>query len=80
MQQDVLDNEAFIAAGSLNMLVLCYGGSFCRSRGTVAIESWRRVATDVRSGVAENCGHWIPEERPEWVVRQLLAFFAEERA
>jgi len=78
MRQDVLDNEAFIAAGKLNMPVLCYGGTLGRGRGMGAIESWRRVATDVRGGIAENCGHWIPEERPEWVVEQLLAFFAQE--
>jgi len=58
--------------------VLCYGGTCGRGRGMGAIESWRRVATDVRGGIAENCGHWIPEERPEWVVEQLLAFFAQE--
>jgi len=78
MRQDVLDNEAFIAAGKLNMPVLCYGGTLGRGRGMGAIESWRRVATDVRGGIAENCGHWIPEECPEWVVEQLLAFFAQE--
>jgi len=78
MRQDVLDNEAFIAEGKLNMPVLCYGGAHGRGRGMSAIESWRRVATDVRGGVVENCGHWIPEERPEWVVEQLLAFFGEE--
>ena len=78
MRQDVLDNDAFIAAGKLNMPVLCYGGTLGRGRGMGAIESWRRVATDVRGGIAENCGHWIPEERPEWVVEQLLAFFAQE--
>lgn len=27
---------------------------------------------------AEGCGHWIPEERPQWVIGQLLAFFGEE--
>jgi hypothetical protein len=62
------------------MPVLCYGGSVGRSRGMAAIESWRRVATNVRGGVAENSGHWIPEECSRWVVEQLLAFFAEERA
>jgi len=78
MRQDVLDNEAFIAHGKLNMPVLCYGGSHGRGRGMSAIESWRRVATNVCGGIVENCGHWIPEERPEWVVEQLLAFFGEE--
>ncbi len=76
--QDVADNEAWIAAGKLRMPVLCYGGPLGRGRGMGAIESWRRVAEDVRGGIAEGCGHWIPEERPQWVIEQLLAFFGEE--
>ena len=76
--QDVADNEAWIAAGKLQMPVLCYGGPLGRGRGMGAIESWRRVAEDVRGGIAEGCGHWIPEERPQWVIEQLLAFFGEE--
>ena len=75
--QDVADNQAFLSEGKLKMPVLCYGGAL--GRGTLAIESWRRIAEDVRGGVVEDCGHWIPEERPEWVVEQLLAFFGEER-
>jgi len=79
MRQDVAGNEAFIAQGKLQMPVLCFGGSDGRGRGMLAIESWRRVATDVRGGVVESCGHWIPEERPAWVVEQLLSFFGEEQ-
>jgi pimeloyl-ACP methyl ester carboxylesterase len=79
--QDVADNEAFLARdGKLRMPVLCYGGPLGRGRGMAAIESWRRVAEDVRGGIAEGCGHWIPEERPDWTVAELLAFFGEERA
>jgi pimeloyl-ACP methyl ester carboxylesterase len=77
--QDVADNQAFLAQGKLQMPVLCYGGAHGRGRGMAALDSWRRVAEDVRGGVADNCGHWIPEERPDWVVEQLLAFFGEEK-
>ena len=77
--QDVADNQAFLSEGKLKMPVLCYGGALGRGRGALAIESWRRIAEDVRGGVVEDCGHWIPEERPEWVAEQLLAFFGEER-
>ena|SRR5690349_9779327 len=77
--QDIIDNEAFIAQGKLSMPILCYGGAQGRGRGLNALESWQRVATDVRGGIVEGCGHWIPEERPDWVVSQLLAFFGEER-
>jgi pimeloyl-ACP methyl ester carboxylesterase len=75
--QDIEDNQAFIAQGKLEMPVLCYGGAAGRGRGMAAMESWQRVASDVRGGIAEGCGHWIPEERPEWVVERLLEFFGE---
>jgi pimeloyl-ACP methyl ester carboxylesterase len=77
--QDVADNEVFLKqGGKLQMPVLCYGRPHGRGRGMGAIESWRRVAADVRGGIAEGCGHWIPEERPDWMIEQLLAFFGEE--
>jgi pimeloyl-ACP methyl ester carboxylesterase len=76
--QDVIDNSAFIAQGKLQMPVLCFGGSHGRGRGIAALESWRRAAVDVRGGVAEGCGHWIPEERPDWTRQQLRAFFGED--
>ena len=37
------------------------------------LEDWREVATDVR-GRALACGHFIPEERPEELVRELRRF------
>jgi pimeloyl-ACP methyl ester carboxylesterase len=33
----------------------------------------------MRGGIAERCGHWIPEERPAWVVEQLLSFIGEAK-
>ena len=77
--QDVADNEAFLAQGKLEMPVLCYGGTHGRGRGRAAIESWQRAASNVRGGVAEDCGHWIPEERPDWVLQELLRFFDEDQ-
>ncbi|MCE2474588.1 MAG: alpha/beta hydrolase [Alphaproteobacteria bacterium] len=78
--QDVTDNQSFLSQGKLRMPVLCYGGAKGRGRGEAAIESWRRVADDVRGGVVDDCGHWIPEERPDWVTTELRAFFGEETA
>ena len=75
--QDILDNEEFIAEGKLKMPVLCYGGALGRGRGKLAMESWERVADNVEGGVLQDCGHWIPEERPKWVVEQLHAFFSQ---
>ncbi len=79
--QDVSDNEAFLKRdGKLKMPVLCYGGPHGRGRSMGAIESWRRVTEDVRGGIADGCGYWIPEERPQWVIDELLVFFGEARA
>ena len=76
--QDAKDNQAFIKQGKLAMPILVYGGGAPNvGRGLYAMDSWQRVACDVRGGVAEGCGHWIPEERPAWVVERLLEFFGE---
>jgi haloacetate dehalogenase len=37
---------------------------------------WRDWAADVR-GRALDCGHYVPEERPDEVARELEAFFAD---
>lgn len=67
--EDIAFTVAFRAAGRmLEMPILVYGGDpNSRGRGMTALESWARVATRVTGGVAENCGHWIPEERPDFV-------------
>lgn len=76
MPQDARDNQAFVRQGKLHMPILVYGGGAPNvGRGLYAMDSWSRVASDVRGGVAEGCGHWIPEEKPAWVVERLQAFF-----
>lgn len=40
------------------------------------VPAWRAVAEDVRGGTVERCGHFIPEEKPDFVVEQALEFFA----
>ncbi|WP_244816153.1 alpha/beta fold hydrolase [Caballeronia sp. Lep1P3] len=39
-----------------------------------ALAEWRRVARDV-SGRALPCGHYIPEEEPQMLIEEILAFF-----
>ncbi|SEB19205.1 alpha/beta fold hydrolase [Variovorax sp. YR216] len=78
MARDAKDNQVFIKQGKLPMPILVYGGGAQNvGRGLYAMDSWQRVARDVRGGVAEGCGHWIPEERPAWVVERLLEFFTD---
>ena len=74
--QDVTDNQAISAAFKLPMPVLALGGDRSWGRRMEVVESLRRMATDVRGGVIENCGHWMPEEQPAALLEQLLAFFA----
>lgn len=45
-------------------------------RGDGLLEVWKQWATDVR-GEGLDCGHFIPEEAPEQLTDQLLAFFAD---
>jgi pimeloyl-ACP methyl ester carboxylesterase len=59
----------------LKMPVLALGGE--RGFGAIAKRSMEQLADNVRGGVVEQCGHWIPEERPEYLSEQLLKFFAE---
>jgi hypothetical protein len=33
------------------------------------------VANDVRGGVVPNSSHWIPEERPDFLIKMLENFF-----
>ncbi len=78
MARDTRDNKGFIAQGKLQMPLMVYGGgNKIVGRSMHAVDSWQRVASDVRGGVAEGCGHWIPEERPAWVVERLQEFLAD---
>jgi len=59
------------AAEKLTIPVLAIGGS--ASAATLVEDDMKMVATDVIGAVAPECGHWIPEEQPEWLTAQLLA-------
>lgn len=64
INQDVLDNEAFLKTNKLEMPILALGGANAFGRGGETLSSLKRVGIDVRGGVVENCGHWIAEEQP----------------
>ena len=57
-------------------MVLALGGAL--ALGETVMTTVLAVATDVRGGVIERCGHWIPEEQPEYLTQQLLTFFGED--
>jgi pimeloyl-ACP methyl ester carboxylesterase len=63
----------------LEMPVLALGGD--HFNGLMVKEAMERMAADVSGGVIPDCGHWVTDEQPEYVVDQLLTFFdSEERA
>ena len=78
LPQDAEDNRNILSRnGKLKMPVLALGGDKSFGRGMECIESLRRVAENVRGGLVKDCGHWIAEEQPDFLVEQLLGFFSE---
>lgn len=73
--QDVEHNKEH-AKTRLKMPVLALGGE--RGFGSRTVRSMQELAENVRGGVIERCGHWIAEERPDYLIEQLLSFFEEE--
>jgi pimeloyl-ACP methyl ester carboxylesterase len=71
-----IDHNKENAKTRLKMPVLALGGE--RGFGRAPLHSMRALADDVRGGVIERCGHWIAEERPDYLIEQLLTFFAEK--
>ena len=70
--KDMEDNTT-LSKDKLNMPVLAFGADSVMKEDT--LRSFQAVANNVRGGVVPDCGHFVPEERPEFVVEQLLAFF-----
>ena len=54
--------------------ILAFGAD--KGVGSRLVETMRLVATDVRGGVFESCGHYLPEEAPRSVAEQIIRFMA----
>lgn len=61
-----------LAENKVQTPVLALGGA--GSQGESIAEEMQRVAYNVEGGVIENCGHFVPEEKPEELVRRFRAF------
>ncbi|TWB80286.1 pimeloyl-ACP methyl ester carboxylesterase [Nitrospirillum amazonense] len=70
--QDVKDDQAFLAQGPLSMPVLAIGGdhSFGPTMAVVA----RAAASNVQELVIPQSGHWLMEEQPAATVAAIRAF------
>jgi haloacetate dehalogenase len=73
---DYANDAATIAAGEkITVPVLVLWGDHGRVAAMDPLATWRDYAVDVR-GHGLNCGHFLPEERPEETLAALLDFFA----
>src|SRR5215472_460557 len=77
MPQSAEHNRS-LSARKLAMPVLAIGSAI--SFGKHMEEGARQFAESVTGAVVGRCAHWIPEERPVWLSRQLVAFFGQSRA
>jgi pimeloyl-ACP methyl ester carboxylesterase len=59
----------------LTLPVLALGGEY--SFGNAILTSMKALATDVRGGTVPFSGHWIAEERPDFLIKELGKFFNE---
>lgn len=58
----------------LAMPVLALGGE--TMMGQFMVPMLQAVANDVRGGSIPECGHWVAEEKPDYLLAQLIDFLA----
>ncbi len=73
-QQDIAQNIES-KKRKLEMPLLAIGGE--QSLGSNVEMMMQDFASNIRGSVIKDCGHWIAEEQPEELTRQLLDFFSE---
>ncbi len=79
---DALQNKES-ATHKITIPVLVLGGEFYPALGghlpgNFALESIQALATNVKGVTVPLSGHWIPEEQPQFVIKQLANFFNEK--
>jgi pimeloyl-ACP methyl ester carboxylesterase len=70
--QDVIDNQQFLAKGKLSMPVLAIGGE--KSFGATMAKIMQFAATNVHEGIVPGSGHWIMEENPAATISMVRTF------
>jgi pimeloyl-ACP methyl ester carboxylesterase len=79
---DALQNKES-ATHKITMPVFVLGGEFYPALGghlpgNFALESIQALATNVKGVIVPLSGYWIPEEQPQFVIKQLAIFFTEK--
>lgn len=70
----VQQNKAYAARGRLKMPLYVFGSD--SPLGRVLVEHAPSLAEDVRAEVVPGSGHYIPEEKPGYLLERLLPFLA----
>jgi len=73
--QDAIDNQRLLAKGKLAIPVLAIGGD--RSYGAKLAAEIEFAASNVRSAVITDAGHWIMEEQPDQAIALITSFLRE---
>jgi pimeloyl-ACP methyl ester carboxylesterase len=78
--QDEIQNQNY-SKTKLTMPVLAVGGGYIPVIGAnitmpIAEYGMKILAQNVIGITVPNSGHWIPEEQPEFVIKQLANFFS----
>jgi pimeloyl-ACP methyl ester carboxylesterase len=75
--QDAVDNQRLVAQGKLTIPVLAIGGD--HSYGAHLATEIGFAASNVRSAVIDNSGHWIMEEQPQQAIAIIVPFLEEKK-
>ena len=71
--EDAKQNKEYAAKQKLDMPILIISGE--AGVGNLTISSFQKVANNVTGITLPNTGHFIPEERPNFLTKQILEFF-----
>src|ERR1700758_2693223 len=74
--QDAIDNQKLVAKGKLTLPVLAVGGD--HSYGAHLAAEIGFAASNVRSAIINNSGHWIMEEQPDQAIALIVPFLQEK--
>src|ERR1700756_755366 len=74
--QDAIDNQKLVAQGKLTLPVLAIGGD--HSYGAHLATEIGFAASNVRSAIINNSGHWIMEEQPDQAIALIVPFLQEK--
>jgi pimeloyl-ACP methyl ester carboxylesterase len=80
LPQDAIQNMNY-SKTKLTMPVLALGGGYSPALGgnltmPIIAYSMKIAAQNVQTVVVPNSGHWIPEEQPQFFIKQLANFFS----